>query len=131
MTLDELRKFKMVYLATPYTKHPEGLDYAYKIAAGQVGYFGGWGVNVYSPITHWHQATIFDPQGVLRHSTPQEWFDRNLPMMLLSDCMVIPNFKEVGDSEGIAKEADEFMTQNKPVIDWDGVRMRGYVRPRF
>lgn len=131
IVVEDLRRFALVYLATPYTKHPDGLEYAYRIAAGQLAHFGAWGVSVYSPITHWHQATLFDPQNVLRHSTPQEWFERNLPMMDVSDCVLIPNFKEAGDSDGIAKEADEFMRHGKPVIDWDRIRERGHIRTRF
>lgn len=128
--LDVLRNAKRVYLATPYTKHPEGIEYAFLYAAGQLANLYALGVKrIYSPIVHWHTATVLDPNNILRHFTPDEWFEHNKPEMDLCDCMAIPDesgqqIEAVPTSEGIAKERAYFEDGQKRVIVYDTLRIK-------
>lgn len=113
--IQNLQEHSLIYLATPYTKHPDGREYAYKIAAANLAHLVGLRLRVYSPITHYHTASILDPENRLKHLTPDEWFAINLPMMEICDCLAIPDWKEVDESEGVAKEVSWFAGQKLPV----------------
>lgn len=127
--LDVLRNAKRVYLATPYTKHPEGQEYAFLYAAGQLANLYALGVKrIYAPIVHWHTATLFDNSNILRRYSPDEWFEHNRPEMDLCDVMAIPDetgsqVEAVPTSEGIAKERAYFEQCGRPVIVYDLLRI--------
>lgn len=127
--LSSLRAAKRVYLATPYTKHPEGIEYAFLYAAGQLAALYASGVKrIYSPIVHWHTATVLCPYGTLRGLSPDDWFDQNKPEMDLCDVMAIPDqsgaqVDAVPSSIGVAKEREYFLAIGKPVVVYELTRM--------
>lgn len=116
------------YLATPYTKHIEGQEYAYKVACVHLASLHSLGVWAFSPIAHWHTASLHDPSRKLPHYTPDQWLALNKPEMDLCDWMLIPydrdeNWKQ---SEGIRKERLYFEQCGKPVYFYEGHRQRVY-----
>ena len=114
----------MIYLATPYTKHKDGREYAFLWAAGLLATLSTYKLNVYCPIAHWHTATVLDPLNRLRHLTPDEWFEKNLPMMELCDCMLFPLNENIEFSEGVRREREYFESLDRPIIEFDPVRDR-------
>lgn len=111
-------------MATAYTKHIEGQEYAYKLACGYVATLSALGLHVYSPIAHWHTASLLDKR--LKRLTPDQWFDLNKPEMDLCDWMLVPydrdeNWKR---SEGIHKERIYFHQTGKPVYFYEAHRQR-------
>ena len=47
------------YLATPYSKYPEGIEVAYQHAARAAGQLLNAGVRTYCPIAHTHPIAMF------------------------------------------------------------------------
>lgn len=129
VTINDLKKYKLVYLAAPYTKHPDGLEYAYKVAAAQLAAMDNYGVRAYSPIAHWHMASVLDPYNHLKWSTPAEWLERNLPMLDICDCLVIHYCRDEIESEGIDNEIGVYEMQGKPIVeDFCGASLKGRLR---
>jgi hypothetical protein len=104
-----------VYLATPYSKAPQGLDYAHKEACEAAAAWIKAGVPCYSPIAHTHPIAIVGDIDPLNHDI---WLPADRPMMDASSALVVVMFTGWDESYGIKCEIREFEHNNKPIFFW-------------
>lgn len=112
------------YLATQYSKYPEGLNSAFKMACGVRGWLLMQGIPNFSPIVHSHPVAMecgLDP------TDHRIWLPDDLPMMRAAVCLIVHCDEGWAASYGISKEIEEFERQSKPVFklvpgeNWDGL----------
>lgn len=106
-----------IYLATPYSKYPDGLTAAWEAASACAGWLISEGARVYSPIAHLHPASIFSGLDPLDHSI---WLPADEPFMRTSGALVVAMMPTWDQSKGIAHEIDLFERLGKPVmyLEW-------------
>jgi hypothetical protein len=121
----------MWYLATVYTKHPEGLDRAYRDAnetAARVIQI--YGARVFCPIAHSHSlCAVYGTKGGLNGETDAEfwkWFDE--PFLEKADGLIVAMMPRWTESYGIAHEVEATAKAGKPILylswpDLGAVRM--------
>lgn len=108
-----LNQFDLVYLATPYSKYPKGIDQAYIDAANLAARLLRLGVKVYSPITHTHPIAIHGGLNPLDHEI---WLPFNRSIMKKSDALLVVKMDSWQDSYGIAEEIKAFTADCKPIM---------------
>lgn len=113
--LDNLRRKKLVYLATPYSKHPGGLEYAFVAACRLAGYLVHERVTVYSPIAHTHPIA----EHARIDKTDKLWYTFNHNIMDACDAMVIGLMADWDTSRGVIYERGYFSGQSKPILYLD------------
>lgn len=108
-----LSQFRLVYLATPYSRYPDGLEAAFIEAAKLAGRLLDAGVRVYSPICHTHPIAIHGEIDPLDHSI---WIPFDESMMSVSDALVVAMMPSWRQSKGIRYEIDYFELEGKPIF---------------
>lgn len=119
MTLNELRAFRLVYLASPYSrlKNQEGgLERACADVCVVAGDLLRHEIKVFSPIGHSHVIAKYAGIDPLDYDI---WLDLDEAMMEVSDALVIAKLKGWERSEGVDYEKDVFFTAGKPVYELD------------
>lgn len=114
--LSDLKKFKMIYLASPYTKYPFGLDDAAEDIAKVTGRLMMMGLNVHSPIVPTHYIAKFAGIDPVDHEL---WMKIDAAFIEVCDAMVIAQLTGWDVSRGVAHEIDVFTLQNKPIMTLD------------
>lgn len=114
--LEPLKQFNLIYLASPYSKYPKGLERAYCKICRIAGRLLVNGVTVYSPIAHTH--------GIASHAylDPYDyniWLPFDGAMMRACDAMVVALMQEWQTSYGVAHEMDVFNEAHKPIFALD------------
>ena len=104
------------YLATVYTKHPDGREAAFREAAEIAGRFLRAGVNVHSPIAHSHPIAVHGGVDAVDHDFWM-WADR--PAMDSACGLVVCRMPNWQKSRGIAEEIKVFTEAGKPVLYYD------------
>ena len=102
----------LIYLATPYTLFPRGLDVAAHEAAALAGRLIATGINVYSPIAHSHsvaRASLLDPRNY------RIWRPLNVVMMERSDVLFVAKMDGWRSSFGVGDEMSVFRGAGKPI----------------
>lgn len=109
----------MWYLATVYTKHPGGLDRAYRDAnetAARVIQI--YGARVFCPIAHSHSlCAVYGTKGGLNGETDAEfwkWFDE--PFLEKADGLIVTMMPGWTQSYGIAHEIEATAKAGKPIL---------------
>lgn len=122
-TIADVAKYDLVYLATPYSKYPKGLDQAFKDAANLAGKLLKMGVKVYSPIAHTHPIAI---HGNLDPYDHRIWLPFDEAIMAKADAMVVAKMDGWSESKGIAHEIGVFGQAEKPIyyLDIDSFEVR-------
>lgn len=114
--LDQLRRHELLYLATPYSKYPTGLDAAFRDAVAHAGMLLKLGLNVYSPIVHMHLIAMYCQMDPLDHEL---WLRVDLAMMAKADALLVattmPGWEK---SKGIQHEIEFFLEADKPIYYW-------------
>ena len=106
----------LAYLATPYTKYPGGVYYAFRDAAALVAQLLHAGVNAYSPIAHTHPVAIYGGLDPLDHEI---WLPFDELMMSRCDSLIVAHMPTWETSKGIAHEIAFFERAGKPIFDLD------------
>lgn len=119
--IEEVRRWNLAYLATPYSKYPAGLEKAFKDAAALTGKLLIEGVHAYSPIAHTHPVAIYGELNPLDHNI---WLPFDEAMMSVADGIIIAQLPGWEHSFGINYEVDFFERAGKPVRYLDPVTMR-------
>jgi hypothetical protein len=112
MNLVVLRQYRLVYLATPYSRYPGGLQKAFEDACKLTARLIRNQVRVYSPIAHTHPIAIYGGIDPLDHGI---WIPLDKPLMSASDALVVAEMETWSQSKGIQIEIDEFYKADKPV----------------
>jgi len=121
MTLGDLRQFGLIYLATVYSKHPEGLEVAFRHAAILASRLMLKEINVYSPICHTHPMAIHAGLNPLDHSI---WLPFDEVIMKKADALLVAMMERWEDSVGIAHEIKRFTEMQKPIYYLDPVLLK-------
>lgn len=104
-----------IYLATPYTNYPGGIDAAFEMAAKTAGIFMKHGFPIFSPIAHSHPVAKFGEIDPLDHEI---WMKSDSPMMQAAAGLLVycaPSWRE---SRGVAHEIMFFRVMEKPIAFW-------------
>lgn len=104
------------YLATAYSKHPNGLDSAWQEACRVAGSLIKNGVPVFSPIAHGHPIAVQAGMDPLDHSF---WLAFDQTMIDVSRGLIVYRDEGWKNSKGIAIEIEEFKKAGKPVYYLD------------
>lgn len=114
--MKRLCEFDLVYLGTPYSKYPAGLDAAFRDAAKLTGALLVAGVKVYSPIAHTHPIAMNANLDPYDHKI---WLPSDAAIMGKADAMVVAMMPSWAYSFGIAHEINVFEAAKKPVFYLD------------
>ncbi len=108
----------LVYLATPYSKYPGGLEAAWIDACRVSAALLRQGIQVYSPIAHTHGIAIHGDLNPLDHDL---WLGFDEAMMKACDELIVARLEGWQESRGIAHEIMKFMGMGKSVlyVDFD------------
>lgn len=113
MNLVDLRKFDLIYIGTPYTKYPGGIEKAFIDACKLTGSLLQKGLRVYSPIAHTHPVAIhadIDPLDL------DIWLPFDAAMMEKADAMLVALMPGWNTSVGVAHEMAAFKSAGKPIF---------------
>lgn len=108
-----LTKYRLCYLATPYSKYPRGIHHAFVDASEYAAGLLKKGVRVYSPIAHTHPLAIYGNVDPFDHSI---WIPFDETMMELADACLVAEMSGWKESKGVAHEIAFFERAQKPVI---------------
>lgn len=104
----------LAYLATPYTRYPDGLEAAFIHACNIAGRLIEKGLRVYSPIAHTHPIAIY--AGLDPLNLPL-WLDFDEAMMAKADALIVAHMQGWEESSGVAHEIAFFEKAGKPIFD--------------
>jgi Domain of unknown function (DUF1937) len=104
------------YLATPYSKYPDGLDAAFVMAAENRDLLAGYGIRCFSPIVFCHRTAYelrLDPHD---HSI---WLPVCAPIMERAKGLIMLRAPSWEISYGMNEELKLFRAAGKPVLWMD------------
>ena len=104
----------MIYMASPYSKYPDGRRWAAHDAAFATVALWRKGLAAYSPVVHGHALT--EATGELQPDDQDWWFQTNEPMMAKADALVVAMLDGWDQSEGISREVNYFQQEGKPIF---------------
>ena len=104
------------YLASPYSKYPDGIEEAFKVACRGAATLIRAGVPVYSPIAHTHPIAIHGAIDPYDHSI---WLPADEPLMHSAKGLVVLMARSWKDSRGVGFEIGTFEEIGKPIFYMD------------
>lgn len=109
------------YLATPYSSYPYGLDNAFRAACRAAACLTEAGVQIYSPVAHWHPISLF-----MENRPADFWIELNKPHMRAAPGLIIAQLPGWDKSAGISLERTIFEQMGKPVkfLRWPAMPYR-------
>ena len=107
---------KFWYLATPYSKYPDGIEAAFHLAAETRGILLKAGVPCFSPIVHSHPVAMVCRIDPLDHSI---WLPSEAPILRLAHGLIMLRARSWEVSYGMAEEYKLFIAAGKPVVFMD------------
>jgi hypothetical protein len=118
--MDSLKKYRLVYVATPYTKYPYGIEIAFQHASRLSAYMMKEGVQVYSPIAHSHPLAKYGNLDPLDHEI---WMPHNDIMLSVCDALCVGMLETWKTSFGLCHEIKEFRMSNRPIYYIDPITL--------
>lgn len=121
------------YLATPYSKHPEGIEEAHDQACEQAAFLiQEASLPVYCPIAHTHPIAM---AGEIDPLSQEIWLVMDEPLMAAAEGIIVCRLESWEESRGIKAEIEHFVHAGKEVV-WmepgvlpERFRPEGYVEP--
>lgn len=101
-----------LYLATPYSRFPGGIEDAFECACRCAAWLIRQGLSVYCPIAHTHPVAIHGGLDPLDHEI---WMPADLPMMRAATGLVVAMMPSWEQSVGVKAEISQFQEDDKPV----------------
>jgi hypothetical protein len=101
------------YLATPYSKYPQGTHLAFEDACREAALLIRAGIRVYSPIAHTHPVAMFGDIDPLDHTI---WLAADEPFMRAAGGLIVCKLEGWDSSYGIAVEIQHFLDAGKPIV---------------
>lgn len=126
MTHEELAAFRLVYLATPYSKYHLGIDAAFEHAAALAAQLLRLRVKIFSPVSHGHPMAVY---GRLNPTNHYLWLHLDEAMMRASDLLLVGKMHGWEESDGIAHEIEFFTKQCKPIVYLDPATLAATEEP--
>jgi hypothetical protein len=112
--MDELRAAASFwYLATPYSKHPDGKDSAFEQAAATAAFFINLGIPIFCPISHTHPIAV---KGQMDQDDHDIWLPADQPFIDAASGLIVVMMPSWEYSYGIDEEIKEFEAAGKPVL---------------
>lgn len=111
-TLQELRDLALIYIATPYTSHPDGMEAAHYQTCALVAKLHVqkvWGA--YSPILHFHDVAYY----ANLPTDANHWKDENEHKLRVASAILIGKLAGWDKSEGIQSEVEYAMAWKKRI----------------
>jgi hypothetical protein len=113
MSIDCLRGFRLVYLASPYTKYEDGLEAAFSEIADIAGQLIKEGIPVLSPVAHSHPICEY---AGLDHKNHELWLKMDEPLMDACDAICVAKMPGWARSKGVGIELYRFKVAGKPAF---------------
>jgi hypothetical protein len=101
------------YLATPYSKYPEGPEAAHIAACRIAAALMRFRIPVFSPIAHTHLLSV---HGDLKDMEIAFWLDADRPMMDAAHGLIVAQLKGWRESVGVTHEIEVFKKAGKPMF---------------
>lgn len=101
------------YLASPYSKYPEGITAAFEEVCRAAAWLIRQGIPTFCPIAESHPIAIYGEIDPMDHGI---WLANDEPKIDASVGMVIVKMETWQESTGILWERDQFRDGKKPVI---------------
>ena len=115
MKVDGLKIYPLVYVGTPYTLYPGGVDRAYEDTLVLTGKLVDRGIMAFSPIVHAH--------AIKKHVADKSfefWVERyDTAFMKKADCLIVAMMPTWEISRGLQHEIQYFLEAGKPVYYLD------------
>lgn len=108
-----LARFRLVYLATPYSLYPGGAEAAFVDTAKLAGRLVQAGVRVYSPICHSHPIASHGGLDAFDYSI---WLPLDEAVMAACDACIVAMMDGWKQSKGVRYEIDYFELERKPIF---------------
>lgn len=115
-TLNDVARYGLAYLATPYSKYNGGIELAHKDAAKLAARLVRAGLKLFCPITHTHSIATLGGIDPLDHDI---WMPFDRPMMDVCKTLLIGKLGGWDYSDGINKEIKVFAGAGKPIFYLD------------
>lgn len=112
MKLSDLKKYDLIYVGTPYSKYPSGIEAAFVDACKLTARLLREGLKVYSPIAHTHPIAIHGEIDPYDHGV---WLPFDGAMMDKSEAMIVAMMSGWESSYGVRHEIQVFIEAGKPV----------------
>lgn len=112
MTLHDIKRLGYIYLATPYSKYPKGLDAAYDDACRLLARLLERDCDVFCPIAHGHGACI---HGGLKALDGKFWTEIDQKHLDRAEVLLIAELPGWQESIGVQYEKDFFEEVGRPV----------------
>jgi len=111
----------LVYVATPYSQYPKGIEAAFVDACKVTAALIEEGINAYSPIAHTHPIALYGSMDPLDHN---RWLKFDAAMMEAATELLVIEMPSWKDSKGIAIEIETFLKAGKPItyLTWPGLK---------
>ncbi len=109
---EKLRKHKLCYLATPYTRYRQGIHMANVEACRAAASLISMKISVLSPIAHSHAVAMY---GNLDPLQQDFWQGVDAPFLEMCDAMIVMELPGWLESRGVQHEIAVFDTAAKPV----------------
>lgn len=103
------------YLATMFSKHPDGLAAAARESCVYAAQFIRAGVSVFSPIAHSYEISLW---GAIDPLDLDIWLPLDEPFMHSARGLLVVTSLGWNDSEGIAHEIRVFAEAGKKIVLW-------------
>jgi hypothetical protein len=114
MNLHELAAFRLVYLASPYTRYKPGLDQASEDVCEVAGRLIARGVRVFCPIAHAHAIAMSSGIDPVDHVL---WLGLDEVIAPACQALVVVELDGWDKSDGVAKEIEWFA--DRPIFYLD------------
>lgn len=110
---EQLAKYGLIYLASPYTKYEHGLFVAFREAARLASELAKRGITAFSPIVYSHLLSV---QGGISPTSHSFWMSYDKPFMCSSGALLIAKMDGWDSSQGVQEEILIFRALEKPVF---------------
>lgn len=102
----------LIYLASPYSKYPAGIEAAFQDISALAGKLLVDGFKVYSPIAHTHPIAVHGKLDAYDHNI---WMPFDQAIMNVCDAMIVATMDTWDKSFGIGEEIKYFKKADKPI----------------
>lgn len=114
------RPAPLAYLATPYSKYPNGIREAFEEACRISARLLLAGTKVFSPIVHMHSVKLIGGISFASHEEDHAfWMQADEAMMRVCDVLIVVHMNSWEISKGIATEVAYFEKAGRPIFDLD------------